>query len=334
MKVYNTAPIGTRIKLELANATGNTNLDYLTANTGEWETAVWNFNGKANDYDRLQFMFDFGNVGDGLDNSIFLFDDVQQITGPELAAPSATSLPINFEASVVTTDFINVGGGVGSIISNPNIIEKNTSATVGQFVRSGGASWAQTKLALTGFISNMNTGGFLSMNVYSDAPLGTLLKFKLESNEAGFAVERDAYTTVSGEWKTYSWNFTNGDSPIYNVITLMLGYTIPNDASANATFLFDDIVQGSTTLSSGNDENFKINGIISYPNPAKDRLTIISENKTIQRISLFDILGHQVATLNPNSLQATIDVADFAAGIYIAKIATSKETGSIKFIIE
>jgi hypothetical protein len=160
-----------------------------------------------------------------------------------------------------------------------------------------------------------------------------LLKFKIESNVAGFADERDTYTTVSGEWATYTWDFTNNDSPIYNVLTLMLGYATPNDASANATFLFDDIEQ-TVTLSDGDDLASNIEGVSTYPNPAKDRLTINSETKTIQKIVLFDILGNQVASLQPNSLNVTIDVADFASGIYIAKILTPTGLGSIKLIVE
>ena len=61
MKIYTTAPVGTRVKLELENAGGRTNLDYLTTVTGAWETATWNFDGQASDYDRIQFLFDFGN---------------------------------------------------------------------------------------------------------------------------------------------------------------------------------------------------------------------------------------------------------------------------------
>lgn len=333
MKIYTTAPIGTRVKLELEGPNGRTNLDYLTTVSGAWETASWNFNGQTEDYDKISFLFDFGNIGDGTANSTFLFDDVQQIVGPSIPNPVATTLPINFESSVVTTDFINEDGGIATVIPNPHIDTNNPSATVGQFIRSGGAPWAKSKIALTDFINNFSTIGSLSMKVYTDAPVGTLLKFKIESNVAGFADERDTYTTVSGGWATYTWDFTNNDSPIYNVLTLMLGYATPNDASANATFLFDDIEQ-TVTLSDGDDLASNIEGVSTYPNPAKDRLTINSETKTIRKVVLFDILGNQVAALQPNSLNVTINVADFASGIYIAKILTPTGAGSIKFVIE
>lgn len=333
MKVYTTAPVGTRIKLELENADGNTNLDYLTTVSGAWETATWNFHGQDSDYNRIQFLFDFGNVGDGTATSIFLFDDVQQEVGPAIPDPRPTTLPVDFENSVVTTDFTNFFGSVASVIPNPHINANNPSATVGKFVRSGGAGYARSKLALTDFIENMAAFGTISMKVYTDAPVGTLMKFKLESNVADFGKEQDAYTTVSGEWATYSWDLSNADNGIYNVLTLMLGYATPNDASANATFLFDDIQQ-IATLSDGTSQIVNLDNIISYPNPAKDVLTIRAANDQIQTITLFDILGNQVKTLKPNSQKATMHVSDLASGIYTAKISTLEGEGSIKLIIE
>ncbi|SDS41395.1 Por secretion system C-terminal sorting domain-containing protein [Formosa sp. Hel1_31_208] len=332
MKIYTTAPVGTRIKLELESANGRTNLDYLTTTTGQWETASWNFDGASNDYNRLIFMFDFGNVGNGTATSTFLFDDVQQIAGPAIPDPAATSLPVDFESSVVTSDFSNVFGAITSIIPNPQMDTDNPSATVGQFVRSGGAPWAQSKLVLTDFM-DYSVLSSISMKVYTDAPVGTLLKFKVESTASGAANERNVLTTVSGAWETYYWDFA-GDPPVYNVLTLMLGYATPNDASPNATFLFDDIEQTTDILSDGNDSSSNIDGVNAYPNPAKNYLTINAENKTIKTIALFDILGNQVTVLHPNSRNTTIDVANFASGVYIAKILTETGVGSIKLIIE
>ena len=332
MKVYTTAPVGTRIKMELENASGRTNLDYITTVSGAWETATWNFDGQASDYDRIQFLFDFGNVGDGAATSTFLFDEVQQVQGSAIPDPMPTSLPINFENSVVTTDFTNFFGSIASVIPNPQIDTNNPSLTVGQFVRSGGAGYARSKVSLTDFIQNMSTFGTISMKVYTDAPVGTLLKFKLESNVADFGKEQDVFTTVSGEWATYTWDLSNGDNGIYNVLTFMLGYATPNDASANATFLFDDIEQTSTL--STNNQLSNIEGVTSYPNPAKDRLTINSVNKIIEKIVLFDILGNQVIVMQPNSQNVTIDVSNFASGVYIAKISTPLGVGSLKLIIQ
>lgn len=241
MKVYTEAPIGTRVKLELEGPNGSSNLDVLTTVSGEWETLSWNFDGQSNDFDKMVFMFDFGKVGDGSNTSTFLFDDLQQFVGPALPDPLPAALPIDFESSVVTSDFINEFGAIGTVVPNPQIDAINPSATVGHFIRSGGQSWARSKIILTEFM-DFSTLSSISMKVYTDAPVGTLLKFKVESTDTGAANERDTYTTVSGEWATYTWDFA-GDPPVYNVITFMLGYGSVGDASPTSTYLIDDIEQ-------------------------------------------------------------------------------------------
>jgi hypothetical protein len=331
MKIYTDAPVNTRMKLELEGPNGSTSLDYLTTVSGEWETISWNFDGLPNEYDRLNFLFDFGNVGDGSATSTFLFDDIEQIQGPALPDPVPADLPVDFEASVVTTDFSNVFGAITSVIPNPQIDGDNPSATVGQFVRSGGQPWAQSKLVLTEFM-DYSALSSISMKVYTEAPVGTLLKFKVESTASGAANEKDVFTTVSGAWETYYWDFA-GDPPVYNVVTLMLGYATPNDAGPNATFLFDDIQQTLPVLGVG-DQLAPLDGVYAYPNPASEQMTITSENLAIETVRLFDILGKQVAVLYPNNRNVTINVSEFSQGVYIAKVSTPAGIGSIKLVIE
>ena len=335
MKVYTTAPIGTRIKFELQKTGGSTSFDKLTTVSGEWETISWNFDGQASDYNSIQLMFDFGNVGDGTSTSTFLFDDVQQVSGPAIADPLQATLPVDFENSVVTTDFTNFFGEQKTVRPNPHIDTNNPSATVGKFIRSGGSGYMRSKLTLTDHIADMSNAGTLSMKVYTDAPVGTTLKFKLESSPPEqFGKEQDALTTVSGEWATYTWDLSNADNPIYDVITLMLGYGGPNDASANATFLFDDIKVVSNSLTNDIDESFSIDHLNAFPNPINDVVTISAKNNTIHSITLYDLLGKEIILLQPNSLVATVDVSALTNGIYIAEILTSSGKGSLKLVKE
>lgn len=331
MKVFTTAPAGTRMKLELQGPDGSTNLDYLTTTSGEWETISWNFYGQEGDYERILFMFDFGIVGNGTATSTFLFDDVAQFEGPALAAPIPATLPVDFEQSVVTTDFRNFFGAITSVIPNPQADAVNPSATVGQFVRSGGAPWAQSKLELTEFMDFPNFN-FVSMKVYTDAPVGTLLKLKVESTQSGAANEKNVYTVASGEWATYSWDFSSGDPPIYNVLTPMLGYATVNDASPAATFLFDDIELTSTAV--GINEVSGIEGLTCFPNPAKDRFVIATGGDAITEIALYDVRGMEVMVMRPNSQNVSFDVSGYASGLYIAKVSTATSLETIRVIVQ
>lgn len=334
MKIYTTAPVGTRLKLELEGSPGIITLDALTTQSGSWETVSWNFHNQTGTFNRMAFLFDFGVVGNGTATSTFLFDDIQQVSGPALPTPLPATLPVDFESSVVSSDFRNFFGGYTTVIPNPQMVGVNTSATVAQFVRSGGQSWAQSKLILSDSM-DFSSKSSVSMKVYTDAPVGTLLKLKVESTGSGAANEKDVLTTVSGGWATYEWDFA-GDPPVYNVLTFMLGYGTPNNASASATFLFDDIQQtvpgGTLSIETLTTEKT----IQFYPNPSTNKVNFSSEYGTISTLILFDLLGNQVASLNSNSDKVSLDVSHLPNGIYVAKISMheNKEVKSLKLVVE
>lgn len=332
MKVYTDAPVGTRLKLQLEGGANNYGIDVLTTTTGAWETYDWNFDGAPNDHDELVFMFDFGTVGDSTTTSTFLFDDIEKIVGPALPARVAHPLPIDFEASVVTSDFANQFGAIGSVDSNPFVSGINTSPTVGKMLRSGGASWARTMLGLTDNM-DFSTTNYIAMKVYTEAPVGTVLKLKVESTTSAAANEKDVMTTVSGDWAYYFWDFT-GDPPIYDVITFLFGYGPNNDAGPNSTFYFDDIQLIADTTTAGLESLSETNGLNCFPNPAKDHLTITSDHGAVDLISVFDVLGNEISSTIPNTDSATVFVGDLASGVYVAKVIAGATSESIRFIVE
>jgi len=165
----------------------------------------------------------------------------------------------------------------------------------------------------------------------TEAPVGTLLKFKVQDFDNSFANEKDVFTTVSGEWATYHWDFA-GDPPVYDIITLMLGYDVLNDASADATFFFDDIQQTAGTT--GLNEDSPLVGVHSFPNPASEMWTISSENESITAVTLFDMHGKEVFQVQPNNERASIDVSSFPSGVYVAIVSTPFGTGALKVLVK
>jgi hypothetical protein len=147
--------------------------------------------------------------------------------------------PIDFEdLSITTADFTDFDGGTATVISNPQVNGINTSAIVAQIVRNGGAIWAGSKIELP---ENLDFSNFnkLSMKVFTTAPVGTVVKFKLEGDGD---TERDVVTTVSNEWETLTWDFT-GVPANFNNLVFMFDFGNTGDGSANSTFYFDDIEQ-------------------------------------------------------------------------------------------
>ena len=81
LNVWTEAPIGTSVQIKLEQQSGSSTfgLETTTKTTGAWETLYWDFSQLgASNYNKLVFMFDIGNVGDGSNTSTFYFDDVQQ----------------------------------------------------------------------------------------------------------------------------------------------------------------------------------------------------------------------------------------------------------------
>ncbi len=154
------------------------------------------------------------------------------------------TLPEDFEASIITSDFTDFDGGVATVLPNAQSSGINTSATVGQIVRTGGLPWSGSKYILAGNL-DFSTMTNITMKVYTAAPIGTVVKFKLEGGVG--SAEADALTTVTGAWEEITWNFS-GTANTFNTIVLMFDFGNVGDGTATSTFLFDDIEQSVPPL--------------------------------------------------------------------------------------
>ena len=148
------------------------------------------------------------------------------------------SLPIDFENNITTSDFVDFDGGIATVLANPQSGGINTSATSAQIIRNGGALWSGSKIYLTSNL-DFSDDNIVSMKVYTSAPIGTVVKLKLEGIGS---TERDVATTVNNEWEELSWDFT-GEPSNYNTLVFMFDFGNIGDGSPNSTFLFDDIQQ-------------------------------------------------------------------------------------------
>ena len=256
MKVFTSAPAGTQIKLKLEGGVSTFEVDAVTKTTGQWETLVWNFELAPSDESVLAFMFDFGFLGDGMSNSTFLFDDIQQITSTEVL-----NFPLDFEASsTITSDFTNFDGGTASVIANPVPGGINTSSTVARIVRDGGQVWAGSKLIFNGVNFDFTETGFFILKVYSSAPIGTPIKLKLEGSSV--PIDIDQYTTVTNDWETLIYNFT-GQPALYNTLVLMPDIGTLGDGSSTSTFYYDDIEFRCISMSNPTPDQAFLNDIIA-----------------------------------------------------------------------
>lgn len=153
----------------------------------------------------------------------------------------SVTLPYDFETPCTFTNF---DGGTGTRVANPAPGGINTSPTVGRIVRNGGQVWAGAYLTTTANV-NFSVNPIICMKVYTTAPIGTNVSFKMEGCGGGCFREIAATTTVTGAWETLFWDFT-GAPTSYNRMVLLFDLGNVGNGSANSTFYFDDIDQKSS----------------------------------------------------------------------------------------
>ncbi|NAY92404.1 DUF5011 domain-containing protein [Muricauda sp. JGD-17] len=141
--------------------------------------------------------------------------------------------------------FANFGGGVGTIIDNPDT-SVNTSAKVGQYVKNAGADFAGITIEVDPDIAF--DSGVFSIDVYSEAVRQLL--FKLE----GLNIEVIVPTSGTG-WETITYDFSpvGGNVGTVTAITLIMDNGTVGDGSADWTIQFDNIRLCSNGSSGGGD---------------------------------------------------------------------------------
>jgi len=163
------------------------------------------------------------------------------------AASDPVNLPINFESFLVNYAFSDFGGVVSSVVDNPDASGLNTSARIGQSVKTAGAeTWGGTTLVLEGPI-DFSYKTLFKMKVWSPKS-GAIVKLKVENlTDGAIAHEVDATTTVANAWEELSFNFASIDATKeYQKVVLFFDF---GNAGDGATYYFDDIKQVAPPVS-------------------------------------------------------------------------------------
>ena len=94
-----------------------------------------------------------------------------------------------------------------------------------------------------------------------------------------------------------------------------------------STPIFDNYLFGNAPLSVA---NFDLKQTVVYPKPVDSKLFINCQNHLIDKIEIFNSLGQTIKTISSNF--NSVDVSDFASGIYLMKLHSKDKTVSKKII--
>ena len=291
-----------------------TERDAYTTSTNQWETLSWDFSGEpSNTYRKLVLMFDFGNIGDGSLDSTFYFDNIFQ------SDPSGglvqMDLPVTFDdpnVYYVLTDF--GGNGPSTILEtvdgNYARVEKN----------SGAESWAGVTIGSgAGFlnqipVSNTDTKIYADVYVSGTDQIGIPIRLKIEnSNDPTQSVETDSFTTLSGEWETMEFDFSNHVDGTQELNTnfyfnkASIFFNFGNPGNQNTIFYFDNVFFGSPLSIQ---ENVLLSNLI-YPIPSSGNIFLNSDIEFDAII--FNSIGEQVFK---KKVKKDMDISKLEKGIY------------------
>ncbi len=97
--------------------------------------------------------------------------------------------------------------------------------------------------------------------------------------------------------------------------------TMPVDARFNV-YVAEEVL--------GTEDNSSLE-LSTYPNPTKGIVTI-SAQQEINNVTVYNIIGQEVKSVSGNGNSVTVNLSEFAAGHYIAKVVAGDSSESIKII--
>ncbi len=314
------------IGIKYVTPSGGAQMEIKVANTlvNQWELITIDFSdyiglGETTGLDQIVIFPDF--ITRDADDIIY-FDNIS--FGP-FEPGEIIELPVDFE---LDADYGIIGfeGAESALVQNPDPSGENTSETVVESIKTEGAQfYAGTAMGLDTPIDFSESESIFikTWSPKADIPV----RLKLEA-AGGVFIELDTNTTQENQWETLTWDFSGQTSGIDFTTVVIFFEFLPDLPGDGSTYYYDDI-EVAQALSISDYESFSIN---SFPNPVKNTWNVSSIDE-ISEITIYNILGENLATFFPNMNTFSLDMSLFNSGIYLMKLVSSKrETNTLKVL--
>lgn len=323
MKVWSPRQ-GVRVKLKLEGYL-DTEVDQWNVTQGGWEVMSWNFAGEyAMTYDKLVFMFDFENVGDGSDQSTFYFDDIEQVDAS--GGLNQIDLPCTFEDGTVDQTTYDFWGNASQVVEDPTMPGNHVVEVVKMPVAVG---WSGTMIGtIEGFANNIpftEEEKTISVRVWTPAA-GTPILLKTELAGEGIYAETIQYTSQEG-WETLEFNFGNelpGGPELevnypYDLLVIFFGFG-DEGVEGGTTYYFDDVYFGQAPATSVTEA--QASNITMFPNPVgQNDLLRVAGVDAGTTATVVDAMGRVVWQ---GALAASGNRLGLRTGTYTVRIQTAQ----------
>lgn len=259
------------------------------------------------------------------------------LTKGELPPPpeNVLDLPLTFELDE-NYRFADFGGTTTEIVEDPMDATNHVAKTV----RGDGAeTWAGTTVAegegLVNPVPFTESDTKMALKVMSPAAdIPVLLKIE-DFSDNTISVETTTNTTVANEWETIVFDFSvvSDGNPLdlnnsYNKPVVFFNFGVAGADAGEMTFYWDNLSFGEVANSISENVVGQVN---IYPNPATDVLNI-KNHGDFESLSIYSVTGKLM--LNTNNVNATIDISNFAPGLYTISAIGSNGMYLSKFIVK
>ncbi|MEN2413137.1 family 16 glycosylhydrolase [Flavobacterium mesophilum] len=268
--IYTSAPVGTKISMQLENSLVTTATNYpsgrhsgfkaTTTVQNKWETIEFEFekvidpNTSALSINNVVILFE-SNSNSG---ATYYFDNLLTKAAPEKPI-IATDVLQNYDG--INKIIKGTTTGTYSVVANPGSNSVNASANVAKYVRNVTEQYdvlffnTQSTIEDAGLIKNQTNK--VMIDVYTTAPIGTVVSMNLENSAtslpANYPTGRNsnyvAITTKQNQWETLTFYYNSSpDLGTSNLAVNQMVLLFNSGSYTSDTYYFDNIRIGSTKL--------------------------------------------------------------------------------------
>jgi PKD repeat protein len=146
-----------------------------------------------------------------------------------------------------------------------------------------------------------------------------------------------AFTTQATGATQISWNFGDGSVAQGNVVNHTYTqpgiYTVTMTAGNGLCSSTQSLEIAVTDIATGINNVNSQNGVIAFPIPANDKLTVITNANDVAQFELRDLSGKLVQKITLTGSVNTINTSNLEAGVYMANIRQNNSTQTIRVVV-
>jgi len=200
----------------------------------------------------------------------------------------------------------------------------NSSTSVAKFTSTtAGDPWALT------FTDNIGSFTFTAAN-----SMVTIMVRKSKVSDVGLKFEGPGIykeikilnTLTNGDWELLTFDFSSEIGSTFDRLVVIPDFD--DSRFQDHVTYFDQISFGNQTAGL---DDFTLNSVKMYPNPANDFVNFYSVSNDVLEVAIYDMLGKQV--LRSDLVQSQLNISSLHPGMYFVNITQGAYVTSKKLVV-